>query len=152
MNDSIGARMTYRPVRQHVLNHLRAEANVLGSWQQHGTLWPFDTGVALHAAVSALLLKGLNAEIGYVGAPRQYANLYGSPFFGTISLRYPGTTFRGIHTAYARVGYTYSFTPAYRLGAQIDLYSAHAPNLNALPWGFGLYLHVCPAFLIHSKR
>lgn len=151
-NGSAGLRMTYQPRRSHLLNSLRAEVNALGSWQQAGHLWPFDTGFGLHTAVRAALLRGLGAEVGYVGIPRQYANLFGSPFFSTISLRYPGMTFRGMHTEYANISYTYQFSPAYRLGAQFDLYSMNGKDQTALTFGFGLYLRVSPDFLLYKKK
>lgn len=151
-NGSVGLRMTYRPRAASRLNQLRAEANALGSWQQSGSLWPFTTGFALHTALSATLLRGLHAELGYVGVPRQYANLFGSPFFGTISLKNPGLTFRGMHTAYATLGYSYLFTPQYRLGAQFDLYDCNSKGMSALTFGFGLYLRVCPSFRLTRKR
>ncbi len=152
INGSVGGRLTYRPSNQRVLNTLRAEANVLGSWQQHGTLWPFDTGLALHGAVRATMWQGLGLEAGYVGIPRQYANLFGSPFFGTLSTRYPGTTFRGMHTLYATASYTYTFARDYHLGAQLDLYSLHTKGTDALPFGFGLYFRVHPSFVITRKK
>lgn len=152
MNGAIGLRMRYRSVRQRVLNHLRAEANLLGSWQQHGTLWPYDTGLALHTAVQAQMLRGLDAEVGYVCAPRRFANLYGSPFFGTLSTRYPGETFTRMHTLYASLGYTYVFTPAYRLGARLDLFSYNSRQTSAMPLAFGVYLRVCPSFLLNRKH
>ena len=151
-NGAAGLRMTYRPRRSHVLNSLRAEANALGSWQQAGHLWPFDTGFGLHTAVSAVMLRGLSAEVGYVGIPRQLANLFGSPFFSTVSLRYRGMTFRGMHTEYANIGYSYQFSPAYRLGAQFDLYSMNGKDQTALTFAFGLYLRVCPDFVLARKK
>ena len=151
VNASIGARMTWRPVRKKV-NALQAELNALGSWQQHGTLWPFDTGFATHAAVSLTMFKDLNLEVGYVGIPRQFANLYGSPFLGTISIRHQGMTFRGMHTAYANVGYAYTLAPGYSLAAQLQLYSLHSRSIDALPFGFGVYLRIDPSFIITRKK
>ena len=152
VNASVGGRMIYRPSNQRVLNTLRAEANVLGSWQQHGTRWPFDTGLALHGSVRATMWQGLGLEVGYVGIPRRYANLFGSPFFGTLSTKYPGTTFRGMHTLYATANYTYTFARDYHLGAQLDLYSLHTKGTAALPFGFGLYFRVHPSFVITRKK
>ena len=162
-NASVGLRMTYRPApssleanaspRKHsTLTALRAEVNALGSYQQHGTLWPFDTGFAIHGAVSATLWQRLGLEMGYVGIPHQYANLYGSPFFGTLSTRYNGLTFNGMHTLYATASYTYVFSPAYRLGAQLDLYSPHSSNVNATCFGFGVYLRVNPSFVLKKSK
>lgn len=151
MNAAIGVRMRYRPVRQRVLNHLRAEVNLLASWQQHGTLWPYDTGMGMHTSLQAQMLRGLDAELGYVCAPRRLANLYGSPFFGTLSTRYPGETFTRMHTLYASLGYTYVFTPAYRLGARLDVYSYNSRQTSSVPLAFGVYLRVCPSFVLKRR-
>ena len=82
-NASVGLRMTWRPstsaasppsdVRPGALTALRAEVNALASYQQHGTLWPFDMGFAIHGSVRATLWQRLGLELGYVGIPRQYA-------------------------------------------------------------------------------
>jgi hypothetical protein len=151
-NGALGARLTYAPSADRVLSALRAEANLLGSWQQHGTLWPFDTGLALHTALRATLWRGLSLELGYVGAPRRFANLYGSPFFGTLSTRNAGMTFDGMHTLYASAGYSYTFARNYHLGAQLDLYSCHSRDVDVLPFGFGLYFRVNPSFVITRKK
>ena len=134
------------------LSSLSAEANLLLSYQQHGTLWPFDTGLALHTAFSATLWERLTAQVGYVAIPRRYANLYGQPYFGTLSIRYHNLTFRGMHTAYATVDYAHCFTPAYRLGAQFTLYSANSHDLHSLPISFGVYLRLCPDFRLWKKK
>ena len=162
-NASVGLRMTWRPVpssldantsnaKHSPLSALRAEVNALGSYQQHGDLWPFDTGFAVHAAVSATLWQRLGLEMGYVGIPRQYANLFGSPFFGTLSTKHSGLTFSGMHTLYATASYTYVFTPAYRLGAQLDVYSPHSPGVRATCFGFGLYLRIHPSFVLKKGK
>jgi len=157
-NGSVGVRMTYhRPgLKQkgskEVLSTIHAEINALGSWQQHGTLWPFDTGFAVHASAGAVLFKTLDLEAGYVGAPRQFANLYGLPMFGTLSTKFPGITFRGMHTAYLHAGYSYAFTPDYSLGADLDIYSCNSHGLSATTFGFGLYFRATPSFLLHKKK
>ena len=151
-NASAGLRMTLRPASQRVLNSLRAEANVLVSYQQVGQLWPFDTGVALHAALRAAMWKHLGAEVGYVGIPRQYANLYGSPFFSTVSLKPNVPAFSGMHTAYASVSYTYAFSRDYHLGAQFDFYSTHSPKVDTQSFGFGVYFRVHPSVMIGKRK
>ncbi len=151
-NGSIGLRMNYFPNNNKTFQKLRTEVNMLGSWQQHGTLWPFDTGLALHASARATAFNNLEVEVGYVGVPSQYANLYGYPYFGTLSTKFPGTTFRGMHTPYASASYSYTFAHDYTLAADIDIYSAHSRNLSALAFGFGISLHVNPSFLIASGK
>ena len=155
-NGAAGLRLTHRPGPHRLLTTLRGEANLLGSLQQHGHLWPFRTGFALHTSLRAQLRPGIGVEVGYFGAPRQYANLFGLPLFGTVSLKHERLTLRGTHTPYATVSYAHSFTPAYRVGAQFDLYNPHSRSSSpALLFGFGVYLRVCPDFLLwkpHDKN
>ena len=106
----------------------------------------------MHCGVRTQFRSNLGVELDYVGIPKQYANLYGSPFFGTLSMKHEGLEFDGMHTVYANVNYTYSFTPAYKLGAQIDLYSANSKNMNSCCFGFGVYFRVNPSFIITRKK
>ncbi|MBO4642604.1 MAG: hypothetical protein J5661_07095 [Bacteroidaceae bacterium] len=147
-NASAGIRMDYTPADNHLLTCLSTEVNLLGSYQQSGHLWPFDTGFATHVGVAASLWDKLGMRIGYFDAPKQYANLYGSPFMSTISLKRENLTFNGLHTAYLRVDYTHTFTKAYKLGAELEAFSAHSHGENDLCFSFGIYLRVDPSILI----
>lgn len=152
-NGAAGVRLTHRFGGDCLLTSLKAEANVLGSLQQHGDLWPFRTGFALHTALRTQLRPGIGVEIGYFGAPRQYANLFGLPLFGTISLKHQGETFHGVHTPYATLSYAHCFTPAYRLGAQFDVYTPCSSDASgSFRYGFGIYLRVNPEFLLWRKK
>ena len=150
-NASVGMRVAYKPSNKKIKS-TQAEINGLVSYQQHGNYWPFDLGYAIHCGVQTLFRNNLGVELGYVGIPKQYANLYGSPFFGTLSIKHDGLVFDNMHTAYANINYTYSFTPAYKLGAQIDLYSANSKGMNSFCFGFGVYFRVNPSFVITRKK
>ena len=152
-NGAAGVRLTHRYTKNHLFTSLRAEANVLGSLQQHGHLWPFRTGFAFHTALRAQVRPGVGVEAGYFGAPRQYANLFGLPLFGTISLKHQGVTFHGVHTPYASLSYVHCFTPAYRIGAQFNIYTPCSSNAsNSCLFDFGIYLRVSPDFLLWRKK
>ncbi len=146
-NAGIGLRMDYTPDKRAV-NRLRAEVNALASYQQSGSLWPFKTGFALHAAFGMTLFNDLSLKVGYVGAPKQFANLFGSPFFSTVSIKDDGRRLDGIHTAYFHADYTYAFAQAYKLGAEVELYSPHSTGLNEFRFHFGVYFRVCPYFTL----
>ncbi len=147
-NLSVGARLDCTPRRPHI-SALSAEANALVSYQQKGAYWPFDTGFAMHAAVGLTLWGGLSLRAGYLEAPRQFANLFGNPYLSTVSVK-TGQPYRGMHTAYLRADYAYAFTPAYRLGAELEAISAHTPGMADFGFSFGVYLRVCPQFRIRS--
>lgn len=147
-NASMGLVLKANRFRTPVLTQLTAEAHALGSYQQSGQLWPFDTGFATYAAVGASLWNRMGLKAGYFCAPRQYANLYGNPFFGTISIKQPGDIFRGMNTAYLRADYTHTFSDDYKLGAELEAFCANAPGNNNVCFSFGVFLRVRPSFLI----
>ena len=147
-NASVGIRMEYVPAVNRVLTNFSSEVNLLGSYQQSGHLWPFDTGFATHVGISTTLWNKLGMKLGYFDAPKQYANLYGSPFMSTISIKRDNLTFDTMHTAYLRVDYTHAFSQAYKLGGELETFSAHSHNENDLCFSFGIYLRVNPAILI----
>ena len=151
-NAAAGVRATLRPANQRTVNSLRAEANLLASYQQTGHLWPFDAGLAMHGAVRGTFWRHLGAELGLMYIPRQFANLYGSPFFSSVSLKNGGEAIGTVKTAYATVSYTYEFARGYALGAQLDYYSPHAPVPPSSPFGVGLYFRVRPSFFIGERR
>ncbi len=150
-NASIGLHMDYAAHRR-VLDNVHAEVNLLGSYQQSGTLWPFDGGFAMHAAFGMTLWDSLSLKLGYVGAPKQFANLYGNPFFSTLGIKEEEVQLHGIHTAYLRADYTYAFTDAYKIGAEFEAISAHSKGLNEFNFSFGVYIHVTPSFVLKSFR
>lgn len=150
-NAAAGLRLDL-PLRRSALTDLQAEAQVLGSWQQSGSLWPFTTGMALHAAAGLTLWHRLHLAAGYFHAPRQYANLYGSPLFSTVSVKHKGLRYVGLHTGYVRAGYTHAFSPAYRLGADLEAYSLHAPGHHDFCFSFGLYFRMSPSFVLKRWR
>lgn len=150
-NASVGLRLDCRPPLRRV-SAVSAEVNALGSYQQSGSLWPFRAGFAAHAAVGLTLWDALGLRAGYLWAPKQFACLFGVPFFGTLSAKTDGLRFPGIRTAYLRADYTYAFTPAYKLGAEFEAISARSTGLSDFHFSFGVYLRVCPQFRIKSFR
>ena len=147
-NASAGLRLDYVPRSPRALSSLNAQVNVLGSYQQSGELWPFTTGMALHAAVGARLWNRLTLELGHFSAPKQYANLYGTPFMGTLSIKKPGVHWRGTHTTYLNAAYTYRFSPAYALSAQAEVMNVLFGGSNRQVFSFGVCFRVRPSFLI----
>lgn len=147
-NASAGVRMDYTPHAGQALTHLRAEANALGSYQQSGALWPFKTGFAAHAAVGATLWDRLGLQLGYFHAPKHYANLFGTPFMSTLSIKRPGLQYDGMHTGYMDVNYTHTFSQAYQLGAQVEAFSAHTRGEDDFCFNFGVFMRVNPQILI----
>ena len=147
-NASVGAGLRWHFTRP-ALRRFHAEASLLGTWQQSGHLWPFDTGAAFHASTGVNLWDSLTLEGGFFRAPRHFVSLYGNPFFSTISIR-DGESHRGLSTAYARADYHYTFARHYILGAEVEAFqcwtgrSATQPSHKEFNFSFGLYLRICP--------
>ena len=151
-NASAGLGMHWYPLT-HAVKQVTAEASVLATYQQSGTLWPFDTGVAYHVTAGADFRRGISLRAGAFRAPRHFVSLYGNPFFSTLSVR-DGESHRGITTAYLRADYHYTFHHDYVLGAEAEAYqcwlgrSTLRPKSDELNFSFGIYLRLHPSILL----
>lgn len=135
---------------------VKCEALALAAYQQSGYLWPFDVGAALWTSASVDWAFGLSVKAGLFHAPKQFCSLYGSPFFGTMSLKNEGMTFDGMTTGYWGVQYGKTFTVgnhshqgcshrgSYTIGAKADGYINH----SRAPFSFGVYFSASPSFVL----
>lgn len=147
-NASVGAKMDWRAGRR-VLSRVSAEANLLLCYQQSGMLWPFDKGAAVQVSSAVELWKRFQVKAGVFHAPTHFATLYGCPFFNTLSLR-DNAVYRGISTVYAQADYHYTFARNYVLGAGLEAYQSWLGRgaKQEFNFSFGIYLRLCPSFLI----
>lgn len=156
-NASLGVQMEWR-TRRKALTAVTAEANALACYQQAGKLWPFDTGFATQASAGVSLWDKLHFKGGYFHAPRHFVSLYGSPFFGTLSIREDRESFKGVGTAYLRADYHHTFARNYVLGAGIEAgqswlgKSATRSRSQEFNFSFGIYLRACPSFLLKQFK
>ncbi len=130
------------------VNSYGLQLNLLGSYQQAGRLWPFDGGFALHGECELTFAKYVTLRLGCLYAPKQFISLYGNPMFSTISIKSPYTTFNGIRTGYLGFDYQYSFGEQYTLGAEFEAFRVKSTNLKEFNVSFGIYLRVCPRFIL----
>ncbi len=128
------------------VNSYGAEANLIGCYQQSGKLWPFDSGIAMHAEGRMELIRCLSLRLGYLYAPGDFISLYGNPFFSTVSVKDAGTRFDGMGTGYFDIDYHRTFAGHYTLGALLETYKLNATGLNEFNFAFGLYLRVNPSW------
>lgn len=136
-----GCTLRFRP---GVVTNVRLEALALGALQQSGDLWPFDVGAAVWSSASVDWAFGLRAKAGLFYAPKDFCSLYGSPFFGTLSLKQAGGRFDGMTTGYVDVEYSRTWLGAYTLGAKADAYI----NRGRVPFSFGIYFRAYPRFVL----
>lgn len=125
---------------------LRAQANILGCYQQAGKLWQFDSGMALHGELGADLLRGLTMTVGCMHAPKKFISLYGSPFFSTVGMKKDRKSYDGITTGYLKLDYHLNFGTRYCLGANIETFKVNSAGLDEFNFSFGLYMRATPWF------
>ena len=166
-NASAGLRWEYTSGRHSGITAAHAEASVLGALQQSGNLWPFDSGVGFWGNASLTLNRDLVFNAGIFHAS-DFCSLYGSPFFGTLSVKYPQARFERMTTGYLSAEYSRSFLQdAYVIGAKANVYlnasgALHHPaegddlsvpgkTDNARfrqPFSFGVYFRIHPEFIL----
>ena len=146
------------PQRSRGLSGVSCEALALAALQQSGHLWPFDSGAAMWASAALDWAFGLRVKAGVFCAPRNFCSLYGSPFFGTVSVKRPGLVYDGTTAGYWCVDYARTFSlgrthegrhsGSYTIGARADGYVSHGRE----PFSFGVYLRACPSFVLKRWR
>ena len=156
INGAVGVRGTWR-THQPWLQKVEAEVDGFFSYQQAGIVWPFESGYGLYARVVAEA-KGVRAKLGYSWCD-QFVSLYGSPFFGAVSMSEQGTTFDRPHLLTYGLEYSRPFGNGFAFGAEIKLYHALSPWVTTvggdryqagrdLSFSVGAYLRINPSFLL----
>lgn len=151
-NAFLGAGMTWKASRP-VLTSLGCEAGILAAYQQSGSLWPFDTGLAYSATARMVLWNSLHVRAGWFSAPDHFVSLYGHPFFSTVSIR-DHQSYEGVQSAWLHADYHYTFARDYVVGAGVEVYqnwlgrSAQSAAANELNFSFGVYLRIHPSLLV----
>lgn len=158
-NGAVGVAYSWRPntentletTKRRIVTGVDCEALALGAYQQSGSLWPFDFGGAAWAGVTVEFIRDLRVKAGAFHAPNEFCSLYGSPFFGTVSLKQPDTYFGKMTTGYWGVEYGRTFhlnikkcRGAYTIGAKADGYI----NRGLAPFSFGVYFQASPSFIL----
>lgn len=143
-NGSLG--LQWQHGMRGTVSALRAQANILGCYQQAGKLWHFDSGMALHGELGVDMLRRLTMTVGCMHAPRNFISLYGSPFFSTVGMKTDRKSFDGITTGYLNLDYHLNFGTRYCLGANIETFKVNSTALDEFNFSFGLYMRVTPWF------
>lgn len=146
-NGSIGADWSSDTISSgRAVNSYGVSANVIGCYQQTGSLWPFDSGVAFHAEGRMEVLNCLALRLGYFHAPNDFVSIYGSPFFSSVSIKEPGKSYGSIRTGYFSLDYHRTFAGRYTLGALLETFSSGMNAVHEFNFAFGLYLRVNPSW------
>ena len=145
-----------------VLSSLTAEAAALGCWQQAGELWPFNTGAAASASLSAEFAHDLRLFGGLFYA-KDFVSLYGAPFYSTLSQKHEGGRFSRLLTPHVGLEWSHTFAKEYILGTKVDAYPLYAgqlkkadgttlPSTFANNFSFGIYFRCCPSFVLGKLK
>ena len=156
VNGAVGLGLKWN-ARRRVLRSMGLEADVVGSYQQSGQLWPHDAGVGVFARASVQLSDfGLHA--GYFYGHR-FVSLYGNSFFSTLSTKTPGTEFIDPQTAFFTADYAHTFARHYTLGFSFNYYYTDRRPMRSAggdvslsnarsAFSAGVYFKASPSFVL----
>lgn len=160
VNGAAGVGLT-TDLRRRYFRQLTLEADLLGYWQQAGELWPMDNGWAvwIHGALD---ISRSRVKLGWFKA-HDFISMFGYPFFGAVSTRFPGLTFRNPSTFYAGFEWGREFAPGYSVGINVDIYAqgstmgryadgTTASIGSATSFAAGIYMRINPSFILYRKH
>lgn len=160
MNGAIGVGADIS-LHRRALRRLTLEADLLGYWQLAGELWPFEKGCAvwLHGALD---INHARVKLGWFKG-HDFISMFGYPFFGAVSTRFPGLTFRNPSTLYAGFEWGREFMPGYSVGVNVDIYAqgsttgryadgTTAAISSSTSFAAGIYMRINPSFILYRKH
>lgn len=136
---------------------VNVEVDGTGYYQQAGQLWPFDQGAGIYAKASADVYD-FQVKASYFAA-HNFISLLGLPFYGAVSTKQEGVTFRNPQLVYFGVEYSKQLGKGYALGIDLDVYHRLAGQAmhpekgsfqagSATSFAVGIYFRINPSFLI----
>lgn len=142
------------------LRYVQLEADVLASFQQAGTAWPYDRGTAWYAHADADIW-GVKASLGYYSA-HKFMPLLGMPLWGVASTKYPGMLLDDPRTVHLSLSYRYSFAPGFSMSADIQAYQllggdkwldgVKSAESGATNFSIGVTFRATPSFLLKRLK
>lgn len=156
MNGAIGIGGIWNTHRS-VVKQVNVELDGTGYYQQAGVLWPFDQGAGFYARASADIYD-FRVKTSYF-AGHNFISMLGLPFYGAVSTKKEGVTYRNPQLVYFGLEYSRSFGKGYALGIDVDVYqrlagSAADPEKGmyreggSTSFSFGISFRIHPSFLI----
>ena len=163
-NGALGMGYEYKAPGNRIVTGVQAEVMALYCLQQSGNLWPFKNGPALWVKASVDFIRDLRVTAGFFSA-KDFCSLYGSQYFGTLSIKRAGGRFDGMNTGLISLEYSRTFANAYTIGANLKAYiyktgslalpadDTHPepytiPGEFRTPFSFGVYFRCSPSFVL----
>lgn len=140
-----------------VFKNVNVEFDALAYYQQAGKLWPFENGTGWYARASADIYD-FRVKTSYSKCD-DFISMFGSPFFGAVSMKREGATFDSPSMVYLGVEYSRTFAKHYSIGIDLDVYQSLSTTLihpteglssvgSSTSFSAGVYLRINPSFLI----
>lgn len=160
MNGAVGLGIDWN-VERRVLKRVNVEFDAVGYYQQAGELWPFENGYGFFCS-AFVDLKDFRVKAGYFQSSN-FVSMFGIPYFGSVSVKEPGTTFDAPQTVFASLEYSRTFKQHYGFGLKADIYQyfpgmmKHADGVTEKPgrltgFSVGAYIRLSPSFLIKKFK
>ena len=163
-NGALGMGYEYKAPGNRIVTGVQAEVMALYCLQQSGNLWPFKNGPAFWVKASVDFIRDLRVTAGFFSA-KDFCSLYGSQYFGTLSIKRAGGRFDGMNTGLISLEYSRTFANAYTIGANLKAYiyktgslalpadDTHPepytiPGEFRTPFSFGVYFRCSPSFVL----
>ncbi|MDR2970067.1 MAG: hypothetical protein LBV32_10765 [Tannerellaceae bacterium] len=155
MNGAAGLGVVWNTSR--AVRKIGAEADVAGYYQQAGRIWPFGSGHGFYFKTFADI-RDFRVKASYWQCD-DFISMFGSPYFGAVSLKEKGLTFLSPRLIHFGAEYSRSLGKGFSLGVDLDIFHAlpgntKHPEKGLQPYtgatGFtaGAYLRFNPSFLI----
>jgi len=158
MNGALGIGGVWN-VNRKVLKNINVELDAAGYYQQSGELWPLDKGYGLYARASADI-SDFRVKTSYWQCDK-FISMFGLPFYGALSSKHEGATYKRPKMVYFGLEYSRSFAKGYSLGIDLDVYHNLSGTMqdplegkrsisSSTAFSFGAYLRINPSVLLKS--
>ncbi len=157
MNGAIGVGGVWN-TGNRVVKNVNVELDYAGYYQQAGNLWPYESGSGLYLRASTDI-SDFRIKAAYWKSDK-FLSMFGSPFYGAMSISDEGVTFDGQNMIYFGAEYSKSFGKGFSIGVDVDVYqhlsvNQYGPGVNemkksgsATSFSAGVYFRINPSFLI----
>lgn len=155
MNGAIGAGVVWN-TGQRIFKNVNLEVDAAGYYQQAGEIWPFNSGSGIYARASADIYD-FRVKTSYWQCD-DFISMFGSPFYGAVSMKEEGVTFDRPQMVYLGVEYSRQLGKGYSIGVDLDVFQYLGGKIredgiarsvgSATSFTAGVYLRINPSFLI----
>ena len=156
MNGAVGAGVVWN-TGHPLFRRAEAEVDIAGYYQQAGQLWPFDSGYGVYAR-AAVDIRDFRVKASYWRCD-DFISLFGSPFYGAVSMVEEGAVFRRPRMVHLGAEYSRRFARGFSIGVEVDVYQhlsadwrdasgAWSSAGSATSFSAGVYMRVNPSFLL----